>query len=181
MKKGAGNIGGNADSCILRCAKLRNQSVIGRAVGRHKQVKQKQCNKQPEAVDRRNAVHRRPEDKHGDQSERHCDFSHERNSAASGILRPVRQIGNQRIRDRVKDTAERGNRADDCRDAEDYAPLRYEERLPLRDGILRRLIEVDQPVGDQSRQNRPAELSDRKAPHFPFCKFFHVTPPHACV
>ena len=65
-----------------------------------------------------------------------------------------------------EESGEGGDAAHHGHDAENDQALRHEYGLTLGDGLLVRLVEIHEPVGDDAGKQRPPELADRKRPHF---------------
>ncbi len=90
----------------------------------------------------------------------------ERHTAAGFGVATVGERRHGRVHERVEESGEGGDAAHHGHDAEHNQALRHEYGLTLGDGLLIGLIEIHEPVGDNAGKQRPAELADRKRPHF---------------
>lgn len=150
-----------------------DQRVVRRAVDRYEKIKEKHHHKKPDAVHPRLVVHRCDIGQHRHDRERNGRFSHERDPASVRIFTAVRQISDPGIRHGVKDTPERVDRAENRDDSENHPSLRDEDGLPRVEHLLVRLIERHDPVREDRRHQRPAELPDREAPDYFAAYIFH--------
>ena len=75
---------------------------------------------------------RRTENQYRDHCKRDRRNTHKRNTAAFRILAPVRQRGDQRICDRIENTADKCNQSQNSQDAADHQTGRD---IKLRSGF----------------------------------------------
>ena len=165
--------------------KLGNQRVVRRAVSRNEQIISKDHHKQKDRVDPALLIHRRPENKHRRKSQRKRRPFQKRDSPPVFRCAAVGQRCDHGIREGIKDASQRCDSADHRDDAENGKPLRDEHGLSLRDCHLIRLIEIHQPVRNDSGQHGPPKLPRGKLPYFTRCQLLHCAIPprliHDCI
>ena len=127
-------------------AKLGNQRVVGRAVERERNVIADHRNEQERAVDPACVVDWTPKHEHGDECERKGRELEERHATAGFRRATVGKACHCRIHECVEEAGERGDAADHCHYAKHGKALRHEHGLPLRNGFVVGLVEVDEPI-----------------------------------
>ena len=151
---------------LLSLSELGDQRVVRCAVHRHKQIEQDQEDQHPDDIDLADMADRRAEDEHRDQRERDGRDSHKRDPASVRVFAPVGERGDQRIRHRVKDTADEGDQSQNRQDPPDDQARRDIKLRARLHRLRRRQVKCHKPRVDNAAQNRPAQLSDGKCPHF---------------
>ena len=169
-EEGQGDRRGDVHPVFLCFAELGDQRVVRRAVHGHEQVEEDQENKDPDDVDRADRFHRRKEHQDRDHRKGNGRPLHKGNAPALRVPAPVREGGNPGIRHRVKDPAKKGDQAEHRQHAEDHQARRHIELRPRVHRALRRQVEGHKPGVDDAAEDGPAQLANRKNPHFLFCQ-----------
>jgi len=76
----------------------------------------------------------------------------------------------------IEDAADGADDADN-RESEQHGALLDEDFLAHVQRLLRRLVEVDEPVDDDAGEHAPAELADGKEPEHFVGDLFHISFP----
>ena len=161
-----GDGGGDGELLLGVVAEFGDERVVRRAVEREGDVVADHGDEQERRVHPAGAVDRAPEHEHGDHRERQGGEFQERHTASRFGIATVGKGRHGRIHEGVEESGEGGDAAHHGHDAEHNQALRHEYGLALRDGLLIGLIEIHEPVGDNAGKQCPAELADRKRPHF---------------
>ena len=161
-----GDGGGDGELLLGVVAEFGDERVVRRAVEREGDVVADHGDEQERRVHPAGAVDRAPEHEHGDHRERQGGEFQERHTASRFGIATVGEGRHGRVHERVEESGEGGDAAHHGHDAENDQALRHEYGLTLGDGLLVRLVEIHEPVGDDAGKQRPPELADRKRPHF---------------
>ena len=160
--------GGDEHPVFLGLAEFRDQSGVGGAVHGHEQVEQHHKHGDPEDVQAADVAHGGAEqqDRHDGQGD--GGLLHEGDAAALGVLAAVGQVGDQRVGDGVKHTAQSGDQTKDRQKAQNHEARLNELGGAGLDIAIRGQIEGNEPGADDTAERRPAQLADGKDDHLLF-------------